>query len=98
CRTCTAVDGLDLTVREGGRTALRGPYGPGKPSAVRIFATLSRPDAGMARVHGFDVTQSPQKVRGAIGLTGQYAAVDEVLTGREALIMLGRLGRLSPRH
>jgi len=94
----TALDGLDMTVREGGVTALLGPNGAGKTSAVRIFATLSRPDAGMARVHGIDVTQSPQKVRGAIGLTGQYAAVDEVLTGRENLIMLGRLGRLSLRQ
>ncbi|GAB3748052.1 ATP-binding cassette domain-containing protein [Nocardiopsis nanhaiensis] len=93
----TALDDLNMTVREGGVTALLGPNGAGKTSAVRIFATLSRPDLGAARVHGVDVTRSPQKVRRMIGLTGQYAAVDEVLTGRENLIMLGRLGRLTLR-
>ncbi|WP_433696941.1 ATP-binding cassette domain-containing protein [Nocardiopsis sp. CA-288880] len=93
----TALDGLDLTVREGGVTALLGPNGAGKTTAVRIFATLSHPDSGIARVHGFDVTRSPQEVRRLIGLTGQYAAVDEILTGRENLVMLGRLGRLTLR-
>ena len=90
-----ALAGVDLSVPEGGVVALLGPNGAGKTTLVRILSTLLAPDAGTARVAGFDVVQQPTAVRRCIGLAGQYAAVDETLTGRENLEMVGRLSRLS---
>jgi len=90
-----ALAGVDLAVPEGGVVALLGPNGAGKTTLVRILSTLLEPDAGTARVAGFDVVQQPTAVRRCIGLAGQYAAVDETLTGRENLEMVGRLSRLS---
>jgi ABC-2 type transport system ATP-binding protein len=90
-----ALDGVDLEVREGTVLGLLGPNGAGKTTTVRILATLLKPNAGTARVAGFDLLREPQSVRKAIGLSGQYAAVDENLTGRENLWMFGRLYHLS---
>jgi ABC-2 type transport system ATP-binding protein len=90
-----ALDGVDLEVEEGTVLGLLGPNGAGKTTTVRILATLLRPDAGSARVAGIDVLRDPQAVRKVIGLSGQYAAVDENLTGRENLWMFGRLYQLS---
>jgi ABC-2 type transport system ATP-binding protein len=90
-----ALQGVDLCVPEGGVVALLGPNGAGKTTLVRILSTLIDPDAGHARVAGFDVVKEPIAVRRCIGLAGQYAAVDETLTGRENLEMVGRLSRLS---
>jgi ABC-2 type transport system ATP-binding protein len=92
-----ALDGLDLSVREGTILGLLGPNGAGKTTTVRILATLLRPDAGMATVAGFDVVREAQRIRTLIGLSGQYAAVDENLTGRENLWMVGRLYQLTSR-
>jgi ABC-2 type transport system ATP-binding protein len=92
-----ALDGLDLTVEAGSVHALLGPNGAGKSTAVRICATLTRPDAGTARVAGHDVSRSPAAVRSAIGLIGQSAALDEVLLGRENLVLFGRLNGLPAR-
>ena len=89
-----ALDGLDLTVPEGTVLGLLGPNGAGKTTAVRILTTLLTPDAGTVRVAGIDVVKDPQAVRRAIGLSGQYAAVDEYLTGFENLDMIGRLYKL----
>ncbi|MFG2531319.1 ATP-binding cassette domain-containing protein [Streptomyces sp. NPDC048516] len=89
-----ALDGLDLTVRRGTVHGLLGPNGSGKTTAVRILATLLRPDGGRATVAGHEVTRSPQQVRARIGLAGQYAAVDQILTGRQNLEMFGRLFHL----
>jgi ABC-2 type transport system ATP-binding protein len=89
-----AVDGLDLTVPYGTVVGLLGPNGAGKTTTVRILATLLRADSGRATVAGIDVASKPDAVRRAIGLTGQYAAVDEYLTGRENLDMVGRLYHL----
>jgi ABC-2 type transport system ATP-binding protein len=89
-----ALDGLDLTVAEGTVLGLLGPNGAGKTTTVRILATLLRPDAGRATVAGFDVVEQAQELRSVIGLSGQYAAVDENLTGRENLRMFGRLYQL----
>jgi ABC-2 type transport system ATP-binding protein len=86
-----ALDGVDLEVHEGTVLGLLGPNGAGKTTTVRILATLLRPDAGSARVGGHDVVRDAQAVRTTIGLSGQYAAVDENLTGRENLWMFGRL-------
>jgi len=90
----TALDGLDLLVPEGTVLGLLGPNGSGKTTAVSILATLLRPDEGSARVAGADVVSSPAQVRKRIGLSGQFAAVDEHLTGFENLDMIGRLYRL----
>src|SRR5688572_10858014 len=90
-----ALDGLDLTVEEGSVLGLLGPNGAGKTTTVRILATLLRPDAGRATVAGFDVVSQAQQLRSVIGLSGQYAAVDENLTGRENLVLFGRLYQLS---
>lgn len=89
-----ALDGVDLTVEEGQVVGLLGPNGAGKTTTVRILATLLKPDAGYAEVAGFDVVRQANEVRRTIGLTGQYAAVDEYLTGRENLVMFGDLYHL----
>jgi len=89
-----ALDGLDLTVAEGSVLGLLGPNGAGKTTTVRILSTLLRPDAGTATVAGFDVLRQAQQIRSVIGPSGQYAAVDENLTGRENLTMFGRLYQL----
>ena len=86
-----ALSGLDLAVPEGSVLALLGPNGAGKTTAVRVLATLLKPDEGSATVAGIDVVADPQGVRRRIGLSGQYAAVDEHLTGFENLTMVGRL-------
>ena len=86
-----AVDGVDLTVRSGSIYGVLGPNGAGKTTTIRMLATLLRPDAGSARVLGHDVVDEADEVRGLVSLTGQMASVDEDLTGRENLILLGRL-------
>ncbi len=93
-RLVRALDGLDLTVAEGTVLGMLGPNGAGKTTAVRILTTLLKPDGGHATVAGFDVVREAQKLRRVIGLSGQYAAVDENLTGRENLWMFGRLYQL----
>ncbi|MFG2141377.1 ATP-binding cassette domain-containing protein [Streptomyces sp. NPDC048650] len=86
-----AVDGVDLDVREGTVLGVLGPNGAGKTTLVRCLSTLLVPDAGQAVVAGFDVVRQPRALRRTIGLTGQYASVDEKLSGRENLYMIGRL-------
>src|ERR671930_1305510 len=92
-----ALDGVDLAVEEGSVLGLLGPNGAGKTTMVRVLATLLRPDAGTASVFGRDVVSRPSEVRELIALTGQFAAIDELLTGRENLRMFGKLFRLSRR-
>src|SRR4029453_18213202 len=92
-----ALDGFDLAVPEGSVCGLLGPNGAGKTTAVRILATLLRPDGGQARVAGFDVVRQAAQVRYRIGLLGQHAAVDEVLGGRQNLVLFGRLHHLGAR-
>ncbi|MDG4767338.1 ATP-binding cassette domain-containing protein [Solwaraspora sp. WMMD406] len=91
----TALAGVDFAVRTGTVFGLLGPNGAGKTTAVRVLATLLRPDAGHARIQGYDVVRQAHQVRQCIGLTGQYASVDETLTGVENLVMIGRLLGLS---
>ena len=89
--------GLDLDVKEGTILCVLGPNGAGKTTAVRIFTTLTHPDKGSATVAGIDVLRHPAEVRAKIGVAGQYAALDELLTGRENLQMVGRLYRVDAR-
>ena len=89
--TTQALDGVDLAVRTGTVHGVLGPNGAGKTTAVRILATLLKADEGSAIVAGHDVAQEPARVREQIGLTGQYAAVDELLTGRQNLELIGAL-------
>jgi ABC-2 type transport system ATP-binding protein len=91
----TVLNGIDLYVKRGTVLALLGPNGAGKTTTIRILSTLLLPDGGQALIHSFDVVREASKVRSLIGLTGQYAAVDEYLTGEENLHMIGRLYRLS---
>ncbi len=86
-----ALDGIDLSVREGTVYGLLGPNGAGKTTTIRVLATLLKPDSGTAMVLGTDVVRDPDAVRRKVGLTGQYASVDEDLTGVENLILVGRL-------
>jgi ABC-2 type transport system ATP-binding protein len=90
-----ALDGLNLDVEEGTVLGVLGPNGAGKTTTVRVLATLLKPDSGRAMVGGIDVIKNPKAVREIIGLSGQYAAVDETLTGWDNLVMFGRLYHLS---
>src|SRR6478672_3786993 len=92
-----ALDGIDLGVREGTVLGVLGPNGAGKTTAVRVLATLLQADAGRATIDGFDVVKHAARVRRTIGLTGQYASVDEDLTGTQNLVMIGQLLNLSTR-
>jgi ABC-2 type transport system ATP-binding protein len=92
-----ALDGLDLAVQAGTTLGVLGPNGAGKTTAVRILTTLARPDAGLARVAGYDVVREDDAVRRSIGVTAQSATVDEVLSGRQNLVMIGRLNGLRRR-
>ncbi|MER7418815.1 ATP-binding cassette domain-containing protein [Micromonospora peucetia] len=93
------LKGVDFEVARGSIFALLGSNGAGKTTVVRILSTLLKPDGGTASVHGFDVGSEPLRVRESISLTGQFAAVDEILTGRENLVMVGRLRRVgNPRE
>ncbi|MER7048816.1 ATP-binding cassette domain-containing protein [Streptomyces jumonjinensis] len=92
-----ALDGVDLDVPEGTVLGLLGPNGAGKTTTVRVLTTLLRPDSGKAVVAGIDVLKHPNEVRRSIGLSGQFAAVDEYLTGRENLQMVGQLYQLTAR-
>lgn len=96
--TVRALDGLDLSVPEGTVKGLLGPNGAGKTTTVKVLNTLIRPDAGTATIDGIDVLARPQDVRRIIGASGQYAAVDENLTGLENLEMVGRLYRLGRKQ
>jgi oleandomycin transport system ATP-binding protein len=93
-----ALRGVDLHVRKGTVHAVLGPNGAGKTTAVRILATLLRPDGGSARVNGLDVVSQAGKVRESIGLTGQFASVDEDLTGTQNLVMIGQLLDLTKKE
>jgi ABC-2 type transport system ATP-binding protein len=93
-----ALAGLDLQVGDGEILGMLGPNGAGKTTTVRVLTTLLRPDGGHAQVAGYDVQRDAAQVRRLIGLTGQYAALDESLSGRANLIMIGQLGRLSARQ
>lgn len=90
-----ALDGVDLDVREGTVLGVLGPNGAGKTTLVRCLSTLIVPDSGTATVAGYDVVRQPRQLRRTIGLTGQYASVDEKLSGWENLYMIGRLLDLS---
>src|SRR3984957_2294747 len=91
------LDHVDLAVRAGSVFALLGPNGAGKSTMVRILATLVRPDAGSATISGHDLLTEPSAVKRSISLTGQYVAIDDVLTGRENLEMMGQLRHLPGR-
>ena len=91
------LKGIDFKVEHGSILALLGPNGAGKTTTIRILSTLLLPDKGSASIVGYDVVKQAEEVHGSIGLTGQYAAVDEYLTGEENLLMMGRLYRLSKK-
>ncbi len=91
------LDGIDLDVAEGTTFSLLGPNGAGKTTTVQILSTLLRADAGEVRVAGFDVAREPEAVRAAIGLTGQFSAVDNLLTGEENLLLMADLHHLDRR-
>lgn len=93
-----ALDGVDLTVRQGTVVGVLGPNGAGKTTLVRVLSTLIKPDAGTAFVGGYDVLRQPKQLRRTIGLTGQYASVDELLSGYENLYLIGRLLDLPGRE
>ena len=93
-----ALDGLNLEVPQATVTALLGPNGAGKTTTIKVLTTLIRPDSGTATINGIDVVSSPERIRPMIGVSGQYAAVDENLTGFENLDMVGRLYHLSAKH
>ncbi len=93
-----ALDGLNLDVEEGTVLSVLGPNGAGKTTCVRILTTLLRSDSGNAQVAGIDVMKNPEKVREVIGLSGQYAAVDEILTGYDNLVMFGELYHLGKKQ
>ncbi|HCT77494.1 MAG TPA: daunorubicin/doxorubicin resistance ABC transporter ATP-binding protein DrrA [Micromonosporaceae bacterium] len=93
-----ALDGLSLSIERGGIYGLLGPNGAGKTTLIRVLSTLTRADHGTVRVGGIDVHRNPAQVRGRIGLAGQFAAVDDYLTGRENVEMIGRLYGLSRRE
>ncbi len=93
-----ALDGFDLQVPVGTICGLLGPNGAGKTTAVRVLSTLTRHDSGVAKVAGFDVATQPAQVRAAIGVVGQQAAVDELLSGRQNLVLFGRLHHLGKRE
>lgn len=94
----TVLDGVDLTVQPGTVTALLGPNGAGKTTIVNILSTLVRADGGTARVNGFDVQRDTSGVRASIGLTGQFSAVDKLLTGEENLMLMARLRHLGAKR
>lgn len=94
-KSVDVLKGINLEVEEGTMLALLGPNGAGKTTTIRILSTLLKQDDGKVIINGFDITEDANEVRSSIGLTGQYAAVDELLTGRENLIMMGRLYHLS---
>src|SRR5579872_6280122 len=89
------LEGINLEIQEGEIFALLGPNGAGKTTTIKILSTLLQPDSGEVFVAGFDVLKQADQVRSVIGLTGQYAAIDEYLTGRENLEMMGHLYHLS---
>ncbi|MFD8293885.1 ABC transporter ATP-binding protein, partial [Streptomyces lavendulae] len=90
----TVLDGIDLNIPAGSVFALLGPNGAGKTTAVKILSTLITPDAGQARVGGHDLATSPQAVRAAIGVTGQFSAVDGLITGEENMLLMADLHHL----
>jgi ABC-2 type transport system ATP-binding protein len=94
-KNVTVLDGIDFDIHKGTVLALLGPNGAGKTTTVHILSTLLLPDSGIVKINNFDVVKQVNKVRSLIGLTGQYAALDEYLTARENLQMIGRLYRLS---
>ncbi|WP_143664767.1 ABC transporter ATP-binding protein, partial [Streptomyces sp. NRRL B-24572] len=94
----TVLDGIDLTVPEGSVFALLGPNGAGKTTAVKILSTLITADGGQARVAGHDLAGSPQAVRAAIGVTGQFSAVDGLITGEENMLLMADLNHLSKQE
>ena len=94
-KTTTVLKGVDFTVQRGEIFALLGANGAGKTTLVKILSTLAKQDSGSAKVHGFDVLDEPERVRQSISLTGQFAAVDEILTGRENLVMIAKLRHLA---
>ncbi len=92
------LDGIDLEVAAGTIFALLGPNGAGKTTMINILTTLLKADAGSAQIYGYDIDRQGDKMREQISLTGQFAAVDEILTGRENLVMIAELRHKEPAH